>query len=889
MGDNNNNAYLPTSDTGPDGAGLLMGTSQQPATADYESIFGPAGRDIKRDEQRNKRHQRWHLPDLLKGPNTFLTDRVDGLITDATNSPFTTIILPYVFLPNPDAKIKWNVYSFDEGLATRVPYESGARVLTQTKSSHAGYAVRQGLAITMEHNFMMSPAGRENFNNQLLQLVGSIQYTNDLDVHMALLTAPSYERTVAEKYQFMDKDPGQIVRQYVDMFGIMQKNPNGLDIIIEESKQNLKKWGAKEPTFMLVNGKLCMQLNMNIERTQYLTNGYDGVKRLADGPNMPKYRNLDVVNSRAFSLETGAPPRDLLNRRVRVAEYYHIPPRCGAALLRDGAFVELYDEGRDQMRKIPMKTIINHAKLPDREDQNGVMQADDVTVHSDTEFLHLFNELERSRFKLLVKSLVPEPEEALTRDTYIALLARFSNRVDLADYEEDLAYWDYVLAWCIASRGQRGGDNAGIAPRAQLILRGTGEEHVRYYADMRDFPDALTAFATLHFSAGARRMAFLNDAQALITQWHNILNRPENCEYFSVHPVLPIPNPWYIMSLAFDVERGGERNANDRNLYTEEMRRRYTLHTAIGSRVRNASCVFRNEAQFILIRDLVTAANIPPGFFDQVGRYVASGGRERMYEILMVRPCIEHEMLGIVLGRGGTQELGCTFWGQTELSCYDDAFHGKWGMSYKYHERAIVHNEKNLIRLWDVCFNGYTGGMGTKLVKWDNMENFKERTNSLSEPFGNAEDIMCMIFEIDCDDYATESEIPNPVKFHGSREHVAMIDADNIYSLMTEEMNYFYNERYEDRLERYQREMPEFSQLHTHRKNAGMAAIEGDTHQPSLAFMGTMNLYIPGEAVQQFRGAGHLGDAYVGCASVRAGKGMQSTMSSSGMTLNRVI
>ena len=52
-------------------------------------------------------------------------------------------------------------------------------------------------------------------------------------------------------------------------------------------------------------------------------------------------------------------------------------------------------------------------------------------------------------------------------------------------------------------------------------------------------------------------------------------------------------------------------------------------------------------------------------------------------DIIILRPNIEHEMLGIIMGRGGTQELGCTFWGQTELSCYDDAQHGVWGMSYK--------------------------------------------------------------------------------------------------------------------------------------------------------------------------------------------------------------
>ena len=57
-----------------------------------------------------------------------------------------------------------------------------------------------------------------------------------------------------------------------------------------------------------------------------------------------------------------------------------------------------------------------------------------------------------------------------------------------------------------------------------------------------------------------------------------------------------------------------------------------------------------------------------------------SGAGEPGYaqDIVILRPNIEHEMLGIIMGRGGTQELGATFWGQTELSCYDDAQHGKY-------------------------------------------------------------------------------------------------------------------------------------------------------------------------------------------------------------------
>lgn len=68
-----------------------------------------------------------------------------GLITDTTFSPFTTVILPYHYMATPDQKIEWNVYTFDEGLASRVPYESAARTLTQRKQTFSGYTVRQGM------------------------------------------------------------------------------------------------------------------------------------------------------------------------------------------------------------------------------------------------------------------------------------------------------------------------------------------------------------------------------------------------------------------------------------------------------------------------------------------------------------------------------------------------------------------------------------------------------------------------------------------------------------------------------------------------------------------------------------------------------------------------
>jgi len=344
-------SYMTKGWVGSANVGTTMGNNNTDMVADYKNIFGPPGRNIKTDTQRHKRHQRWHLPDALKGHNQYLTDRIDSLITDATNSPFTRNMLPYVYLENPDQKLKWNVYSFNEGITSRVPYERAARVLPQNKRSFAGYS--QGL-IAMEHNFMVSAAGRENFKNQLNQLVGSIQLTNDLDMHMALLLAPSFQKTMNEKFQEEYKSLSQHCRMYVDMFGILQKIPNVMDILIEDARTTFATWGSKLPTFCLCNNALTTQLTMNPERTDYVTNGVDGLKRLAAGLELNSYRCLQIINSRKLSMDAGTAPRDLLRRKVRVAEYYHIAYEPGI----ETCSFEFYNQSRDSMFVVSWKDLL---------------------------------------------------------------------------------------------------------------------------------------------------------------------------------------------------------------------------------------------------------------------------------------------------------------------------------------------------------------------------------------------------------------------------------------------------------------------------------------------------------------------------------------------------
>ena len=84
---------------------------------------------------------------------------------------------------------------------------------------------------------------------------------------------------------------------------------------------------------------------MTPEKTNYITASPDGKRKLAQGPDLPSYRGLHIVNTRQFSLEAGTAPRDMLRRRVRVSEHYRIPWEPQNLCKR----YEFYDQSRDSM------------------------------------------------------------------------------------------------------------------------------------------------------------------------------------------------------------------------------------------------------------------------------------------------------------------------------------------------------------------------------------------------------------------------------------------------------------------------------------------------------------------------------------------------------------
>lgn len=256
--------------------------------------------------------------------------------------------------------------------------------------------------------------------------------------------------------------------------------------------------------------------------------------------------------------------------------------------------------------------------------------------------------------------------------------------------------------------------------------------------------------------------------------------------------------------------------------------------------------------------------------------------------VLLLRPNIEHHMLGMIMGKGGSQEdLGATFWGQTELSCFDDGQHGVWGMNYKYHASSLVLNERNLHRMWDIAYDGYVGGKDATVLDWgsqDDIDRFIKFDSSLGLPYSGPSIIVIPLPTSIC-------SLPSPLPIANL---VNSLLAGTAHSLATADL---FVEDMQGFLMRVAEKIGAehihglriaisvmYDLLHMHRnsaaaKCAAMATMENEATLVRLAYGGTYHYRLDADAAgmgwQETYGCGHHGPDAVGKASERAGKGFR--------------
>ena len=376
----------------------------------------------------------------------------------------------------------------------------------------------------------------------------------------------------------------------------MQKNNNAMDIMIEDAKNTIQTWGGEMPDFVLLNSRLTFQMQMTPEATSYLSQGPEGTKRLKQGPNLNSYRGLSVINSRSFAMETGATPRDVLRRRVRVGEYYRIPWIEGV----ENRTFEFYDESKDAWQRFTWGDLFKMAQRPETNDEI------DETGDYHYKISHIYTKL---------------PGDAGYAGDPTATAAAYGGLLGTLNFGISKEYWEKVMI----------DENWVDDPITPMAAESTDAKFTGTYMG----GSSVTKIPKM-------------DAAEIGNLWEDGGDPID----FTINNATQRQYRAQMISDLKDFLIG-----NTRFLSSDKINFFQTLGFYNGK----AKIETFLKKLFNPIKILGTGtsidADIQPTPIDK-------------YELVVIRPCIEHSMLGIIMGKGGIDPLGATLWGQVRTPAF---------------------------------------------------------------------------------------------------------------------------------------------------------------------------------------------------------------------------
>lgn len=315
-------------------------------------------------------------------------------------------------------------------------------------------------------------------------------------------------------------------------------------------------------------------------------------------------------------MEDGAPPRDVLRRRVRTAEYYRIPWSEG---VQDKHF-SFYDESKDSWHRYSWKDLARMADCPttgkddyDAEEYGGgvdkyVTKLPDRTGPDFNENPATAKHTDRRNFNI-PRAIIDDMND----HRYLAKYADGAGVISAADDP-----WDNLHTW-ISGNGNMldapyGASAQSAVPAVEAFYKAWGvdetkpsnEQQPQYRELARDI-----------------RCFLLGDVRSMPVERRKILELADLYTEAKMTDFIAtmFSNPIKVM----DTAQGAAPNAT------------IDSHLGYGG----------------LPSDTPTAAPKTGGITEVV---------VDRWEIVVIRPNIEHEMLGIIMGHGGVDELGATLW-----------------------------------------------------------------------------------------------------------------------------------------------------------------------------------------------------------------------------------
>jgi hypothetical protein len=672
-------------------------------------FFGPPSGPLTTSEYGHYDH--FALPTAYLGKNLFLRDTIDGFIMD-DNTWYTSKCLPYQ--RTNDLNIQWNEIRFDEHMVDRVPTEGVSRLIKSQRTRHNEKTVRRGIAFILEHGFMNTEEGKQQYILNIRQIKQAVQQTNNLDVVATCFYTPRYDK-IWEKKHNIGQD---IQQQYADEcanFAIVQKDAHGLDVLHQQFKQKMARHGVT-PNMWIFPPKMSMYLNMvSRENKEQWLAGDQGVARFNDPNNGTRFRDVTVYECATF-LDNSEEPINVLKRPVQTGEYYRMEPveyrkDSYKSKHRD---VFIYDESKDNFQRITMKEAVKNCmrwgeddKLDDNDFTN--VNADIFTFMKDGEYnrCRVWGDVED---KYITKAMLKEMNDAMEKKTMNITPADLSAAFPVERFQEE---------------------NVAInIPTSQLVKE--CEEKLE---------SSPLSSVSSHFKNAMKKYekheSFDNVAAGMHDWLHsNDLNSEDVKGQYNVLKKITgdvSKDKTYWKRIGVSMDQPVKKQLQSFQRFSKKSKASTSIDDILGN-VEPVSAKPAGESNTNGIKKY-------SGSFDNLKAWLDSeitlSSIENLidkdiplpFTMLLMRPFMEYEMCSAILMKGGS-ETGGTYVGHNSFTLGDDVQSKLHYGNYTYYAKAVVREPRNIVIAENVFSDGYVGGNNTKFFKrGDNVDEAVSRSS----------------------------------------------------------------------------------------------------------------------------------------------------------------
>ena len=345
------------------GAGRAPGTDQE---ALWRSYFGPPPVAQKANFAGDVIATHNDLYQIYEGQNAFLRDTILGFILDGD---WPTAVIPY--FETDEMNIAFNIFEFQNSLATIVPNEGVSRLISFNKRGYQDSVQRMGIAFVMEGDLIGTYAGEIAYKRNIAGISQCCQETVNFHTIVKLLTCKDYWKEQQDLHRAGNSRAlEKIEENELKDFAVLAYNRDGFTAMVERGREAIRAARGEADTLVVFPGFPYYQdMVSHGVYTEYYKTGPNGIQLLTQGPiSNGVFRGIPIFETRGYSVYDNGINFQPLLRRVAVGEFYAATydwrgQEVPANYKSDWRSIYIYSIDDDEYKKLTFASVFQHSNV----------------------------------------------------------------------------------------------------------------------------------------------------------------------------------------------------------------------------------------------------------------------------------------------------------------------------------------------------------------------------------------------------------------------------------------------------------------------------------------------------------------------------------------------